>query len=119
MQTKCNKANNIFFLLVFMNVVYESTCYTIPTVTSSDLVITLWRLIIHLNDAKVFISQCSKCLIFSYLSLFSSHYPQRKHGHSLCQPLSLRCLSELYASLKHYFKFCLFYEAFHYYVNLK
>lgn len=71
MQTKCNKANNIFFLfLVFMNVVYESTCYTIPTVTvSSGSCGHLWRLIIHLNDAKVFISQCSKCPSFSHIYL--------------------------------------------------
>lgn len=71
MQTECNKANNIFFLfLVFMNVVYESTCYTIPTVTvSSGSCDHLWRLIIHLNDAKVFISQCSKCPSFSHIYL--------------------------------------------------
>lgn len=92
----------------------------LPVTVSSGSCGHLWRLIIHLNDAKVFISQCSKCPSFSHIYLvviplfsekntvihYVNHYP-------------CGCLSELYASLKHYFKFCLFYEAFHYYVNLK
>lgn len=69
MQTKCNKASNISFL-VFMNVFYESPCYTFPTVTvSSGSCDHLWRLITHLNDAKVFISQGSKWPSFYHIYL--------------------------------------------------